>query len=265
MSLLGNRGRFTPEEKNNIIFDSGLKSVISLIGKNPTSLFNIKNESENKENDIKEKLSNVNLKEYNSRSSSKHLEYNQKIKKQNDRYDDLFYSYKKRSEGKLLDNKKRKLSVPMLITMVVVEIITIVIIFFIGSFIRLSKSVQKIPFDPKAVVSPYIDEKTINIQKGYKTVAIFGVDSRNGSIAKGNNADVNLLVNLNVETGDIQLISLYRDLYLSVTDHNSYDKLNSAYTKGGPEAAVKAINKNFDLSIVKGSCRWYKSSWWYRP
>ena len=134
--------------------------------------------------------------------------------------------------------------------MIVVEIITLIGIINVSSVIRLAKMTQIVPFDPKVVISPYIDESTINIMKGYKTVAIFGVDSRNGSVAQGNNADVNLIINLNVENGDIEIISIYRDLYLSVTDGNSYDKLNSAYRRGGPEAAVKVLNKCLDLNIT---------------
>ena len=247
MSLLGNRGRFSSDKTNSKGgFDYELKSDLSLLGTNPSSLFNLKNDDNS--NDLKERISKTDLDAYNDRVNSKHELYNSNLSKVKKKKDDK-YGDRRRNGDKLVFEKKR-ISIKTIILMIIVEIITLVGIISISSVIRLSKMTQIVPFDPKVVISPYIDESTINIMKGYKTVAIFGVDSRNGSVAQGNNADVNLILNLNVENGDVEIISIYRDLYLSVTDGNSYDKLNSAYRRGGPEAAVKALNKNLDLNIT---------------
>lgn len=247
MSLLGNRGRFSSDKIDlNDGFDFELKSDLSLLGTNPSSLFNLKHDD--KSNDLKERISKTDLDAYNDRVNSKHELYNSNLSKVKKKKDDK-YGDRRRNGDKLVFEKKR-ISIKTIILMIIVEAITLVGIINISSVIRLSKMTQIVPFDPKVVISPYIDESTINIMKGYKTVAIFGVDSRNGSVAQGNNADVNLIVNLNVENGDIEIISIYRDLYLSVTDGNSYDKLNSAYRRGGPEAAVKVLNKSLDLNIT---------------
>ena len=244
MSLLGNRGRFTQD--NNNFFEnnnSEFSSVISLLGKNPNMLFGIKNEN-HMNSDIKEKLKNANLSDFENHEYSSHKEYNEKINKTNF-YKDEDYS----SNINNYYTKNKKTSIKLIAAMFVVEIITIVAINFVGSIYRLTNMTQSIPFNIKNVENTEIAEETIKIMKGYKTAAIFGVDSRTGSVDKGNNADVNLIVNLNLETGDAQLISVYRDLYLSVTDNNTYDKLNAAYRRGGPEQAVKTLNKNFDLNI----------------
>ena len=247
MSLLGNRGRFSSDKTNSKGgFDYELKSDLSLLGTNPSSLFNLKNDDNS--NDLKERISKTDLDAYNDRVNSKHELYNDHLNKTKKRKDDK-YGGRRKSNDRLVFDKKG-ISIKTIILMIIVEAITLVGIINISSVIRLSKMTQIVPFDPKVVISPYIDESTINIMKGYKTVAIFGVDSRNGSVAQGNNADVNLILNLNVENGDVEIISIYRDLYLSVTDGNSYDKLNSAYRRGGPEAAVKALNKNLDLNIT---------------
>ena len=244
MSLLGNRGRFTQD--NNNFFEnnnSEFSSVISLLGKNPNKLFGIKNENHTN-SDIKDKLKNANLNDFENHEYSSHKEYNEKINKTNF-YKDEDYS----SNINNYYTKNKKTSIKLIAAMFVVEIITIVAINFVGSIYRLTNMTQSIPFNIKNVENTEIAEETIKIMKGYITAAIFGVDSRTGSVDKGNNADVNLIVNLNLETGDAQLISVYRDLYLSVTDNNTYDKLNAAYRRGGPEQAVKTLNKNFDLNI----------------
>ena len=43
--------------------------------------------------------------------------------------------------------------------------------------------------------------------KGYWTVALFGVDSRDSSVGKGNMSDVIIICNINQETGEIKLVS----------------------------------------------------------
>jgi len=94
------------------------------------------------------------------------------------------------------------------------------------------------------------EEKREQMEKGFMTVAVFGVDSRDNSLGKGNQSDVIMIANLNRENGEIKLVSVYRDTYLNVSDKNTYNKINAAYASGGPEAAVKAINKNLDLNIT---------------
>ena len=53
------------------------------------------------------------------------------------------------------------------------------------------------------------------------TVACFGVDSRSEhgqmNVGKGTNADVNMIANINLETGEIRLVSVFRDSYLNIT------------------------------------------------
>lgn len=242
MSLLGNRGRFT-QDKNEYLSNSSseFSSALALIGKNPIKMFHII--SKKHEDDNKKKLKNINLNNSDDRVNE-HLEYNKKVNKLNSKIEH-------ESNSSRINNypKKKKSSLKLFVAMFVVEVLTIVGIYFVGSIYRYSNLTQSIPFNIKNVENTDITESTLAIMKGYKTVAIFGVDSRTGSVDKGNNADVNMIVNLNLETGDAQLVSVYRDLYLSITDNNTYDKLNAAYRKGGPEQAVKSLNKNFDLNI----------------
>ena len=240
MSLLGNRGRFSKNE--NYSGNSNENSMLSLIGKNPLGFLKIakKENSEKKENLIdKLKETKIEVKE----TISSHERYNKLINADKEEFNDKYSNHRYQKQVKY------KPSIKLIAVMIIVELISIFAIFTLGSVIRLSKMTQNIVFDVAKVKNTNIDEAILEVMKGYKTVAIFGVDSRTGSVDKGNNADVNIIVNLNKETGDVQLVSVYRDLYLSITDQNQYDKLNAAYRKGGPEAAVKALNKNFDLNI----------------
>lgn len=86
-------------------------------------------------------------------------------------------------------------------------------------------------------------------QKGYYTVAVFGVDSRDGNVEEGALSDVNMIINVNRETGDIQLISIYRDMYSMIDEDGKFHKFNQAYIEGGHEQALQALNRNLDLDI----------------
>lgn len=86
-------------------------------------------------------------------------------------------------------------------------------------------------------------------QDGYWTVAVFGVDSRDGKLGKGNHSDVEIICNINRETGEIKLVSVFRDTYLKIDQKGTYHKINQAFFNGGPEQAVDALNENLDLNI----------------
>ena len=81
-------------------------------------------------------------------------------------------------------------------------------------------------------------------------IALFGVDAttKNG-LYKGSRSDCTMIASINMDTGDIKLISVYRDTYLNLgTD--VYHKCNHAYSGGGAEQAIKMLNMNLDMDIT---------------
>src|SRR5699024_2579507 len=75
-------------------------------------------------------------------------------------------------------------------------------------------------------------------------------DSRDGTLGKGNRSDTMMIASLNKATGEIKLVSIYRDTLLELDD-GSYNKANAAYSFGGPEGAISLINRNMDMNIEK--------------
>ncbi|SFR82360.1 LCP family protein [[Clostridium] aminophilum] len=158
------------------------------------------------------------------------------------------YSYHSRKK------KKRR------VWLIVIEVI-VVLSLLIGAaawylYSRTFGSLQKLEFDESKVVNLDLTEEQVEeMQKGYFNMVAFGVDSRSEggklNVGKGTNSDVNMIVSANLETGEIRIVSLFRDTYLNISDKNSYNKFNAAYAMGGPEQAVKALNKNLDLNITQ--------------
>ena len=67
---------------------------------------------------------------------------------------------------------------------------------------------------------------------GYWNIAVFGVDSRDGN-TKNALADVQMICSIDRATGEIRLVSVYRDTYLKINSEGTYHKINEAYFKGG--------------------------------
>ena len=83
---------------------------------------------------------------------------------------------------------------------------------------------------------------------GYRNIAIFGVDSRSDDYGRGNRSDCIIIASINNDTGDVKLISVYRDTYVNIDGHG-LDKITHAYSYGEAPLAIKTLNKNLDLNI----------------
>lgn len=88
----------------------------------------------------------------------------------------------------------------------------------------------------------------VDLGEGYTNVALFGVDSRDGNLGKGNRTDCIIVASLNNETKEIKMVSVYRDTLLDLSD-GTFQKCNAAYSYGGPVMAINMLNKNLDLDI----------------
>ncbi len=150
--------------------------------------------------------------------------------------------------------RKKKKKTGKIVLGVILGLLAVIAAVGIGVYMYFGKQVDQMDpgdFSTEKVQNINISqEKREQMEKGFLTVAVFGVDSRDNSLGKGNQSDVIMIANLNRETGEIKLVSVFRDTYLNISDKNTYNKINAAYASGGPEAAVKAINKNMDLNIT---------------
>ena len=124
----------------------------------------------------------------------------------------------------------------------------------IGTMLGYAWNIMHMPQMVPKVQIPQMQNTNISIEtqekmEGYWTVAVFGVDSREGTLGKGTRSDMQMILNVNLGTGEIRLVSVYRDTYLKIEDKERYDKINEAYFKGGHKQAIEALNENLDLTI----------------
>jgi len=148
------------------------------------------------------------------------------------------------------EKKKKKKSLWKKVLLIsVIEILTLICIFCTGYVVRYMNIKPDVQFNTKNVKNENIDISKQEQMQGYWTIAVFGVDSRDGGVGRGANADVQLIVCIDRGTGEVKLASVFRDTYLNLAAGSRFAKINEAYADGGPEQAVAALNKNLDLDI----------------
>lgn len=138
----------------------------------------------------------------------------------------------------------------------VLEII-VLLLFISGLFVygqitmRLNKIEQPKLDKEKILVNPEMLQMSEQTKlTGYKTYAVFGVDSRGeGSDLAGDNSDTMIIVSVNNDTKEVKMVSVYRDTILNI-GNETYTKANAAYLAGGPEQAISMLNTNLDLNIT---------------
>lgn len=136
------------------------------------------------------------------------------------------------------------------IALFIVEILVLAVLVVVLYTVLKADNIQKIKVDEDNINKVFNEKVEENESlKGYRNIALFGVDSREGDLGKGTRSDSIMIASINEDTGDIKLCSVYRDTYLNLSN-DSYNKCNSAYAKGGPEQAIIMLNMNLDLNIT---------------
>lgn len=134
-------------------------------------------------------------------------------------------------------------------------IIEIIILILVAGALFLFSKLDKIntkTLDASKVGKSDVSTETQKTFEGYTTIACFGLDNREQGVYETGNSDTIMIMNVNNDTKEVSLMSIYRDTYLNVAgkgEEEKFRKANSAYAYGGPEQAVTMLNRNLDLDI----------------
>ena len=135
-----------------------------------------------------------------------------------------------------------------------IELILILIlipVIFLYAKLSLVNTATKSDVDKaNIVINEDVDVTTSTALKGYRNIAFFGVDSRDGSLKTGTRSDSIIVVSINQETKDVKLTSIYRDTCMRVPGYG-FTKATHAYAYGGAELAMSMLNTNLDLDITE--------------
>ncbi|MDO4284432.1 MAG: LCP family protein [Eubacteriales bacterium] len=149
---------------------------------------------------------------------------------------------------------KKKKRIALIVVEVIVLILVLIALYVSGVFTKIGGTTggrADIPTEKiEASISDEVKENTeTGTMKGYRNIALFGVDSTSGALTGNTRSDTIMIASINEDTGEIRLVSVYRDTYLNL-GNDSYNKCNAAYAKGGPEQAIMMLNQNLDMNIT---------------
>ena len=145
--------------------------------------------------------------------------------------------------------KRKKKTVIILIIEIVVLLLLLFAFYMVFVKWNVTK-VGKVDLNEDEIISNMNTGVAENKEmKGYRNIALFGVDSREGDLDKNTRSDTIIIASINQDTGAVKLCSVYRDTFLNL-GNDTYTKCNAAYAKGGPQQAINMLNMNLDMDIT---------------
>ncbi len=147
---------------------------------------------------------------------------------------------KKKDAGKAKNKKKLILLILEVLVLVAAVVILLVVM-------KLEKTNTRVNID-EDVLDIHEEVEENETMKGYRNIALFGVDSTTGELESKTRSDTIIIASINEDTKEVKLVSVYRDTFLNL-GNDTYTKCNAAYQKGGPEQAMQMLNTNLDMDI----------------
>ena len=151
----------------------------------------------------------------------------------------------KKSSRKQQAKKQRR----RIIFFVAELVVLVVAVFVLYGVMSGTKSGKMVLDNDEIIINDKVVQAQETTMKGYRNIALFGVDSTTGALTKSTRSDTIMIASINQDTGECKLVSVYRDTYLNLSN-DSYNKCNAAYAKGGPEMAISMLNMNLDMNIT---------------
>ena len=161
-------------------------------------------------------------------------------------------AYERKLERAEYKIKKKNKGLKIFLRVLIVIIVIILGIAIAGySFVHSKLSKMKTEYIDKTAIG--ISEEAKDSLKGYRNIALLGIDSRAYDYVTVNRSDCIIIASINEKTKEVKLLSVYRDTYVYVTENGNkkLDKITHAYSYGGAQNTLKSLNEALDLNITE--------------
>lgn len=164
------------------------------------------------------------------------------------------YERNKEREEENNMRKKKKMNKGLKIFLIILLVLVIFILGLgVAGYTFVNGKIGKMQKENIDTTAVGINEETKQELKGYRNIALLGIDSRADDYGLGNRSDCIIIASINQETNEVKLISVYRDTYVYVTESGKerLDKITHAYSYGGAQNTLKSLNEALDLNITE--------------
>ena len=164
------------------------------------------------------------------------------------------YERNKEREEENNMRKEKKMNKGLKIFLIILLVLVIFILGLgVAGYTFVNGKIGKMQKENIDTTAVGINEETKQELKGYRNIALLGIDSRADDYGLGNRSDCMIIASINQETNAVKLISVYRDTYVYVTENGTkrLDKITHAYSYGGAQNTLKSLNEAMDLNITE--------------
>ena len=164
------------------------------------------------------------------------------------------YERNKEREEENNMRRKKKMNKGLKIFLIILLVLVIIIVGLgVAGYTFVNGKIGKMQKENIDTTAVGINEETKQELKGYRNIALLGIDSRADDYGLGNRSDCMMIASINQETNEIKLISVYRDTYVYVMENGTkrLDKITHAYSYGGAQNTLKSLNEAMDLNITE--------------
>ena len=119
----------------------------------------------------------------------------------------------------------------------------------IGAFGYGYSLLGEINYDDSITKNTYVDESELYSSNSVKNILIIGSDARDYDGTVGQRSDSMILFSIDKKNRQIKLTSFLRDSYVYIPGEDYNDKLNAAFSYGGPQLTMDTIEYNFGIDI----------------
>ena len=110
-------------------------------------------------------------------------------------------------------SKKKRTKIILFIVEIFILLLMVVVLYGVLKVEKVGK--VDLP-EEDIVINPEVEERIETTMKGYRNIALFGVDSTTGALTKNTRSDTIMIASINLDTGSCKLVSVYRDTYLNL-------------------------------------------------
>ncbi len=130
----------------------------------------------------------------------------------------------------------------------------VLLLLFLGIFAYGYIAMGNIDYDRTTTENPYIDENELMHSSKVENILIIGSDEREegsseAELVSGQRADTMILFTIDKKNRQLKLTSFLRDSYIYIPSLGYEDKLNAAYSLGGPQLTMDTLEYNYGIKI----------------
>ena len=110
---------------------------------------------------------------------------------------------RKKGSGKKAQARKQRRRIIIFIVEIIILVVAVVVLYSVLTATKGGKMEIK---EDDSIINQAVKERQETTMKGYRNIALFGVDSTSGALTKNTRSDTIMIASINQDTGECKLV-----------------------------------------------------------